>query len=439
MNKTKIILCDPPYEYLVRPNVQIPLGLLYVAASLETNPNYDVSYVDLGPYTEKNSIENLPEADVYGFTATIMDYHVVERISARLKQRNPKCKIMIGGSVSKLATSKDTVEIDYTSIDAVVAHEGEHIVHTVVEDLMAGKSRGLYTGASIKDIDALPYPARHMVGAERVKNSSVFYGDKNYKGKGGSTNILGSRGCYFNCAFCGSKSIWGQVVKLRNPEAIIEEIQFCKKEYGISQFRFSDDNVTMNKKFITKLCELLVYEDIRWRVSVRTTPSSYEMFKMMYDAGCREVSFGVESFDPNVLKTLNKSATPEQSIKAIKDAHKAGMTVRALFMISTPGENLETVDLNIAAFEEIKGLVQVVPLKTFIPIPGTDIFNYPDRYGIKIIDYSISQLSLLMYGPEGETDIDSAISIDGMTKDEQYDNIRRMRNYLIKADLVNRG
>lgn len=432
--RTKILLLDPPYEYLVRPSVQIPLGLLYVASSLETNENYKVSYMDLGPYAEERAIQSIPEADVYGFTGTILDSSVIHRLSKKLKVIYPNCKIMVGGSIALLTEEN---AIDLTVIDAIIKGEGEHVVHEVVEDLMADVTKGVYWGNRICELDELPYPARHLVDENR-HGVSIFYGDKEHK-DGGSTNILGTRGCYFDCAFCGSKSLWDKKITFRDPLKIVEEMKYCKERWGINQFRFSDDNVTLNKKYITDLCREVKKLDVVWRVSIRTTPNEMEMFEMMVDAGCKEASFGIESFDPHVLKTLNKKSTPETNMRALENAKRAGLTVRALFMISTPGESLKTVDLNIEAFEQVKQFVDAAPLKTFVPIPGTDIFRFPDKYGVQILEKNYDNYNPLLYGPDGENTISSVIRIDGMTKEEQYNNIQRMRDYFNTTNLNNKG
>jgi len=433
--RIKILLLDPPYEYLVRPSVQIPLGLLYVASSLEMNKEYNVGYMDLGAYTEKRATQKIPEADIYGFTGTILDNSVIHRISKKLKQTYPKCKIMMGGSVSLLTEEREAIDLNV--IDAVIKNEGERVVHEVVKDLLENKSKGVYVGERIEDLDNLPYPARHLVDENR-HGVSIFYGDREHK-HGGSTNIMATRGCYFDCAFCGSKSLWDKHVTMRDPKKIVEEIRYCRDKWGIHQFRFSDDNITLNAKFIRELCEEIKKLEVVWRVSIRTTPNSVEMFKMMYEAGCREASFGIESFDPNVLKVLNKRSSPETNKRALMNAKEAGLTVRSLFMISTPGESVKTVDLNIEGFEEVAGCVDAAPLKTFVPIPGTDIYRYPDDYGIKILERNYDNYNPLLYGPDGENDVYSVIRIDGMTKEEQYENIRRMRDYFNAVNLNNKG
>lgn len=432
----RILLLDPPYEYLVRPSVQIPLGLLYVASSLERDKRNEVGYMDLGAFTANTAVEQVPHADVFGFTGTILDYTVIEKLSVQLKEKYPDCKIMIGGSVSLLTEIPGTINHDI--IDAVIKFEGEITVHDVIEDFRKGKWQKVYLGRRILDLDSLPYPARHLVDEER-HGVSIFYHNRAHK-MGGSTNIMASRGCYYDCSFCGSKSLWDRKVTSRDPKEIVKEMKHCKDNWGIEQFRFSDDNVTMNRKWIEELCKEISKIEVVWRVSIRTRPGSYELFKMMVDAGCMEASFGVESFDDNVMRVLKKGARAKHSIEALQNAKKAGLTVRALFMCSTPGETYKkTVDLNIAGFEEVRDCIDAVPLKTFVPIPGTDIFKHPEQYGIKILDNNYDNYNPLLYGKDGENEITSVISIDSMDREQQFENIKRMRDYFSSVDLQNKG
>ena len=110
-----------------------------------------------------------------------------------------------------------------------------------------------------------------------------------------------------------------------------------------------------------------------------------------------------------------------------------------LMMLSTPGEVYrETVDLNIEALESVKGKFVYASSKVFVPLPGTAAWNRPAEHGIQIESTDFSQYNFYMYrrSPEGETDrvIWSPISIDGMTKEQQTENIERMATYMESLD-----
>ena len=119
-----------------------------------------------------------------------------------------------------------------------------------------------------------------------------------------------------------------------------------ENNFGITQFRFSDDMFTANIKHVTDICKKIKESDVIWRISCRVKPFTEDMAKTLLDAGCVEASFGIESFDNNVLKLLNKKTIASDNVKALEICAKVGIKTRVLFMIRTPGQTEKTVDIN---------------------------------------------------------------------------------------------
>ncbi len=107
----------------------------------------------------------------------------------------------------------------------------------------------------------------------------------------------------------------------------------------------------------------------------------------------------MESFDNEVLEQLNKKATAEDNFRAIKLTAEAGITVRCLMMIGLPGQTRVTIDRNITALSKLPHCS--VPLKHFIPLPGSDIWHFPAKYGIKIVNTDLNLYNYYMYDPNG--------------------------------------
>ena len=193
-----------------------------------------------------------------------------------------------------------------------------------------------------------------------------------------------------NCAFCGSRRIWGEKLRYRSISNVLAEMEECIVKYGILNFRFSDDNVTHIFKRVKELCDGILELQKRhkvklyWRISSRVFPSSVELWTMLRHAGCVEVSFGIESFDQNVLTAINKRTTVEQNIKAIRDTSAAGIKARLLMMINTPGETEETVGKNIEYLTMLykEDAIAGVSCKPFVLMPGCDIWDNPEKYGL---------------------------------------------------------
>lgn len=86
---------------------------------------------------------------------------------------------------------------------------------------------------------------------------------------------------------------------------------------------------------------------------------------------------------------MNKGVTVEQNKRAIIDAQKAGLLVKAYLMIGSPGESQETVE------ETKRFIIETDPdqftLFTFVPFPGCDIWEHPEEYKVKIVNKDFRQ------------------------------------------------
>ena len=426
MSEPTLCLINPPHEYLVDPLAQAPLGLLYVAASARDR-GIRVKYVDLSAKHCKDiSSADLPLADIYGITGTVLDRKGIHSVANVIRRDNPHLAIVVGGPIT---ISRDM--LDHSLIDAFVVGEGEHIIMDVIRDWPRLKK--VYQAGRIWDLDSLPFPARDLIKGSL--GGSVFV---NLDGE--STVISTSRGCSSACHFCSSPTLWKRKLVYRNSVNVVREIRHVVDKHKVNQFRFSDDNVTTNKNKFIYLCDAINEMDIAWRASIRVLPNDPRMFEAMKKAGCMEVSFGVESVDPNVLEALGKRISPEDSKTAIKNAKEAGLDVRILFMTGTPGMTNKTVDIETKFLDTMSPYYDAVALTNFVPLPGTKVYDDPAACGCEILDRDIDNYSLCFFGPDGEWNTwrnlvrPVAMSINELTSEKL-----RMRKLVEGIGKLNRG
>lgn len=422
----KVCLVNPPHPYLKQPKAQAPLGMLYVAASLRKN-NIPVEFIDLTDKQYEDVFE-LPEADIYGITGTVIDRKAIECVAKQIKARFPNSKTAVGGPIALTPQY-----LDCTCVDTVVLGEGEYTILDLVDAFPNWEIR--YRAARILDLDKVPFPARDML---QDIGGNVFAFNKNYK-DGGSTVIITSRGCPYSCAFCASPGIWNRKVVLRSVENVLAEVDEVKEKFNISQLRFSDDTLTLDTRRLRELCQGLKARDVVWRASIRVKPNGVDMFNSMYDAGCREVSFGVESADQDVLDVLHKGTTVLQNKEAIINAKKAGLVVRILFMIGTPGETAETIDKNISFLTSVHNHYDTIALTNFIPIPGSAIAENPEEYDCEVLSRNIDEYNFYMWTPDGMNQWKEFIKLNNMSLEEQHSNKERMRQFIVASGKSNHG
>jgi anaerobic magnesium-protoporphyrin IX monomethyl ester cyclase len=418
----RISLVIPPSPFLGDQKRNPPLGIMYVAAYIEQN-NYDVKLTDLRDIEENNWINHIVEGDIYGITATTPEYPYAIKIAEQIKKRNSASFIVLGG-VHATAVPYEINEL----FDCVVIGEGEYAMIDVIKDFENKVKKKYYSSGFIKDLDTLPFPARHLVQYDSVINKNLTIANTP------ATSIIASRGCPYNCAFCVSKLMWTRRVRFRSPNNVIEEIKKVMKDYGIRHFRFHDDTIAASKKWVTELCEKIKPLNIVWRASTRVDHSNLEILKMMKDSGCYEISYGIETISDEVLEINRKNVTIEQMYEAMDNAKAAGLYTRLFFMIGLPGQDADIANEMIKFIERTKP--DAVDLSTFVPYPGSDIYNDPAKYGIEITnkDFSDYVFTRGLYGHEAEKSF--IYKHDKLTEIQLIKLRKQLLRYILKYNLI---
>jgi len=329
-----------------------PLGLMYVAASLE-QAGHEVQMLD--NYLMQQSIEEVQQLvlklqpSIIGITCGSATYKKCVETAKAIKQVLPNCKIVVGGwHASYMPESLlETSEIDYA-----VMGEGER----AVTELAAFLIKEDYSGASsvagvacrgslgvIKnkpnfvDMDELPFPARHLLPLEKYDRNIEFL-----KAKPADVMSI-SRGCTFSCGFCETKKLWGNINRQFSPQRVMAEVNDLVTRYGTKGIYFINDNFTMRKNQTVEFCDLLIKSklDLEWVCDTRVDLVNQEILNKMASAGCKTIWFGIESGSQKVLNHINRHITIAQIEEATKLCRKAGIQVACSFMLGMPSETKE--------------------------------------------------------------------------------------------------
>jgi anaerobic magnesium-protoporphyrin IX monomethyl ester cyclase len=417
----KIVLIILPHNFLGDQKRNCPLGILYIAAVLEQN-GYCVEMVDLRGIEEHELREKIPPADVYGISATTPDYNMA-LIVARLIKENHKAFIVLGGPhVTALPGTVDEI------FDKLVIGEGELAIINLLKDLKDGIEKRVYKFPLVEDLDSIPFPSRHMLPFDSVFNHKLVTPGVP------ATTLITSRGCPYDCSFCASKKMWGQTVRFRSPHNVIDELNHIISSYGVKEFRFHDDTIGVNKKRLFDLCEKMKPLKIRWRGATSVNASSYEILEAMKQAGCEEMGYGIESVSQNILNINNKKVKVEKMYEALANARKAGLRTRLFFIIGLPGEETGVADRTIAFIKKTRP--SGVDLSTFVPFPGSDIYERPEQYGIGIplVNYKDYVMTLGLLNDEKERGF--FYKHPGISRDELIDERERILDFISEYNLA---
>lgn len=336
------------------------LGILYLASTVE-RAGYSVEIVDL-----RQGDRPLPEAKYYGFSCTTPEIDYARKLAKQVKGIT-----IVGGGHPSLMPEDCVRDFDY-----VIVGEGEDIILNFLEDKWYYPK--IIRAPRIRDLNRIPFPARHLV--KNPFSTNIFPGERYGEGAPTATMIT-SRGCPFDCHFCGN--ILRNPVTFRSVEDILIEMQELIEGYGIEHFKFMDDNFTLHPNF-RELCKHIGRLDIHYIVHTRSDLMTDEKAQYLFQSGCVQSGLGVESADDRVLKLNNKKETVAQHKEALKMLKEAGLRTKPYWMTGLPGETDETIELN------KQFMISTNPdkwtISTFTPYPGCAVHNNPEKFGIEIIE-----------------------------------------------------
>jgi len=416
----KVSLINPPQLNVLDDRQYPPLGLLYVAANLREN-GIDVDVIDLAS-TKPDEWKGLisTDSDIYGiecFTPSVVN---VKAIVAICKDLNPDAITIVGGPHAS-AIPQHTLE--YTGSDSVLAGEGEQsFVDFALRLKDTGKYEKIVHGIQIKDLDSLPIPARDLVDHDSY--TATLFNKK-------TSAIITARGCPYSCAFCDNKGVFGGGVRFRNPKKVLSEVNELKEKYGYDSFFVYDDIFAINEKRLDQILPGFKEMGMQFICDGRVNIINLDMLKKLRDGGCVKIAYGIETGSQKILNLMNKQTTVQQCIDAIKAAKDAGIFTKCYFIYGLPGEDERSVDETKKLIEEANP--DQANLYTFIPYPGSAIWNSPEKYGIEIFNKDFG--NYFMISTDGTGGIN--YRIDGLSE-RKYIELRDDLMSFIRARSKNR-
>ena len=390
-----------------------PLGIGYVAAALE-KAGHAVKIIDSqATYLDNEQIL----AEIRKFGGQVLGISAVNacaksaRDLAKFIKGKTDMRVVMGGPHP--TCFPELVYDEVADIDFLVTGEGEATM-TEMMNLLDHKERwGDVDGICFKNsqgkliktrerepsgnLDDISPPARHLY------DYSLYHPIPNLYRQLPAINMITSRGCpYGKCTFC---YVGGKIKHYRrhSPERIISEIKDLIAEYGMKEITFWDDSFVVNKEWVRKFCNLLKEEklDLSWSCYSRANLVDKEILEIMAGAGCWSIFYGLESGVQKLLDAIEKGITLEQSRRAIKWSHEAGIETRGSFMLALPGENPDLANETINFAIELD--LDSVQFTATYPEFGTKLYDDAMTAG-KFMEYK-SRHSVT-YVPEGYKDAD---------------------------------
>lgn len=417
----KVLLIQPPIQDFYRTSVRSqPIGLAYLAASVR-NHGHEAEILDC--QTEKRKSIPIPaelsylkdfyplndrspfklysgyyrfgmeweeigqkirdsKADVFGISSSFTPYRGEALEIARIVKQWDRRKMVIMGGAHVSCDPEGVLRSPF--VDYAILGEGEVRFSLLLERIAMGKAKSIerIDGAGyrrndaiqinplqtfIQDLDSLSHPARELLDLDRYRMR-----------KKRSTMIITSRGCPHRCAYCSAHLVMGTSFRTRTPEAIVQEMKECQKQYGIEIFDIEDDNFTFDQQRANQLMNLVIEnfgeEKIELSAMNGVSFASLDegLLKLMKKAGFKTLNLSYVSSNPQTKERTGRPKSEAAFDEILEEVERAGLGVIAYAILGMPGQTIaEMVDTLIY----LMGEGVLIGPSIYYPTPGTPLFE----------------------------------------------------------------
>jgi radical SAM superfamily enzyme YgiQ (UPF0313 family) len=280
--------------------------------------------------------------------------------------------VVMGGAHPSFVVRESLDHADY-----VICGEGDEALPELVDilnnggDVSAVQNLAYLEGGVMRqnpwrpflgDLDDLPIPNYEVVHDWNARRGRRF------------VSIATSRGCPFNCRFCGVIKLFGRKYRFNSVDRVLEEI----RQNGVKAHHvfFCDDNFTANRERIKELCQRMLQEKLKieWSAQVRVEAAKdEELMELMAKTGCYCVFVGLESINPATLKLYNKSQTVENIEECVLNFHRHGIRVHGMFVFGSEEDHYQVIRDTVKFSRKLD--LDSLQYLILTPVPGTPVYQ----------------------------------------------------------------
>ncbi|MEI8313442.1 MAG: radical SAM protein, partial [Verrucomicrobiota bacterium] len=292
--------------------------------------------------------------DVIGISfVSTTTYPAAKSMAERLKTAAPDIPIIVGGPFATMNAAH--ILRDCPHMDCVGVGEGEELLPDYLSNLHdLGSVAGLVwrNGAGIvqnaprpllRDLDRFPYPDRSSLPIDYIESlpldvPAVLSLDK-------FCTMQTSRGCPYSCIYCDIPTLSEGKWRCRSAEHVLGEMQELNDQ-GYRSVYLTDDHFLIKRERIASICDGIIARklEFRWGCEGRVDSAAVDQLRLMSDANCDFLAFGVEAGTQKVLDRLRKKQTLKQVEQAVSKAKQQGIRrVHGFFVVGSPDETAADV------------------------------------------------------------------------------------------------
>ncbi|MBA4385077.1 MAG: B12-binding domain-containing radical SAM protein, partial [Anaerolinea sp.] len=373
---------------------EFPIGLAYIASVLKKEGHeVEIYSQDIYHYPDSHLTEHLNRSkyDIVGVSVIGGYYQYRKLLSLSYAINNSKNRpfYIIGGHGP---APEPEYFIRKTEADAVCIGEGEETIVELInalenqqplkdvlgiayrdgENVIINERRSL-----INDIDNIPFPAYELFPVSIYRLLRMPH----CTGTDFVMPLLSGRGCTFKCNFCYRMD---EGFRPRNIESIIEEIRLLKSNYKITYIYFNDELLMSSIDRTISLCEAFIKSqiNIKWNCNGRLNYAKKDVLKIMRESGCVFINYGIESFDDQSLRKMNKALNTKQITSGIEATLAAGISPGFNIIFGNIGENKDVLTKGVNFLLKYDDGSQMRTIRPVTPYPGSPLYYYAIEKGL---------------------------------------------------------
>ncbi|HCL55631.1 MAG TPA: B12-binding domain-containing radical SAM protein [Spirochaetia bacterium] len=259
----------------------------------------------------------------------------------------------------------------YAKSDYLVLGEAEKTIWPFLKDLENGVEKGIYQNAEKPAMCETPVPRYDLLNLNHYLMIGVQF----------------SRGCPFNCEFCDIIELYGRVPRTKSPDQVIKELDFLYELGYRGHVDFVDDNFIGNKKdgkaILIRLKEWSKAHNYPFFYSTEASinlADDDELLKLMQELDFRYVFVGIESPNPEILKSTQKFQNVNRKLEEDLDKiYRHGIVVNAGLIVGFDGETSESAKTILEIVE--KGKIAMAMVGLLYALPNTQLTRRLQKEG----------------------------------------------------------
>jgi len=405
----KVVLIAPPTPNLSPAYFGPPYALAIFGALLKRE-GHGVACYDWDRDTLAQMLDDVPAMlardapDLVGISCISVNRVATFQLTKRLKALAPELPVVVGGAYPSVSPLEF---LERSPVDFVCFGEGEVTLLELIEALGSGRDvarvPGLVTRRGrghtfalprddFQDLDSLPFPDFELFGmgallrryAEPAQDVAlervVTDGRRGYLPQS-AIMLIASRGCIFKCTFCPMSKKTPRV-RAHSAGYVADMVVHMRDRFGHTDFVMGDNLFTFPRERAWALCEALLDRGagVNWICMTRADMVDPPLLAKMREAGCREISYGIETLSWDVQRAMAKNLKTDPTARVFRQTHGAGIQSNLMLMIGNEGESRASLRATAAGCRDIRP--DRVLLNVAKVYPGTLLYDRALRQGM---------------------------------------------------------